>query len=271
VEDVFARLPELATQTDPVLRHLDRLLEDYPLFQLVRADLARRYPQTTCHGRHSTPVEVILRLLVVQHLYNWSLRETAQRVADSLVLRWFCRAYFHPVPAASTLLRWASTIQPATLEALLDRVVLLARQAKVTSGRKLRIDGTVVQTTIHHPTDSSLLVDGVRVLSRVIRRSKPLVGEHLAGMRDAFRTRLHSMRRGLQTLHRLARQQGEAVAEARKDSSQRLVDTARKTVRQVQRIRSVLQATAEQTGTHGRRLRAGGSLPACTVRNGRAG
>jgi IS5 family transposase len=86
-EDVFARVPELAAQTDPVLRQLDRLLEDEPRFQLVRADLARRYPKTTCHGRHSTPVEVVLRLLVVQHLFNWSLRETEWRVADSLVLR----------------------------------------------------------------------------------------------------------------------------------------------------------------------------------------
>lgn len=53
-EDVFARVPGLAGQTDPVLRQLDRLLEDEPLFELVRDDLARRYPKTTCHGRHST-------------------------------------------------------------------------------------------------------------------------------------------------------------------------------------------------------------------------
>ncbi len=73
----------------------------------------------------------------------------------------------------------------------------------------------MVQTRIHHPTDSSLLTDGVRVLSRAIRRAKPLVGERLAGVRDAFRTRLRTMQRGLQTLHRLARRQGEEVAEAR--------------------------------------------------------
>jgi len=175
-EDVFARVPELAAQTDPVLRQLDPLLDDEPLFQLVRADLVRRYAHTADHGRHSTPAEVILRLLVVQHLFNWGFEETDRRVADSLVLRWFCRVYFQRVPDATTLLRWAHTIQPTTLAALLDRVVVLAQQVRVTTGRKLRLDGTVVETTIHHPTDSSLLTDGVRVLSRAIRRAKPLVG-----------------------------------------------------------------------------------------------
>lgn len=175
------------------------------------------------------------------------------------MLRWFCRVYFHPVPAASTLLRWASTIQTATLQALLDRVVVRATQAKATRGRKLRLDGTVVQTTIHHPTDSSLLADGARVLSRVIRRSKPLVGEQLAGVpgtrvRVSFRTRLRSMRRGLQTLHRLARRKGEEAAEARQGIYRKLVGTATKTVRQAQRVRGALGGAEERAGAAGRRL-----------------
>lgn len=167
-EDVFARVPELANQTDPVLRQLDRLLDDDLLYTQVRTDLGKRYPLTLVHGRHSTPGEAILRLLVVKHLDNWSYRETEQRVGDSLVLRWYCRIYFQAVPDFSTLQRWSHTIRPETLHALNDRVVTLAGQAKVTQGRKLRIDGTVMETTIHHPTDSSLLADGVRVLSRAI-------------------------------------------------------------------------------------------------------
>src|SRR5260221_10272592 len=169
-EDVFARVPELADQMDPVLVQLDRLLDDDQLFHQVRTDLARRYRLTPVHGRHSTPAEVIVRLLVVQHLYAWSYAETVERVADSLVLRWFCRVYFRCVPTKATLLRWAQTIRPATLQALTDRAALLAKRAKVTHARKLRIDSTCVQTPIHHPTDSGLLVDGVRVLARLVRR-----------------------------------------------------------------------------------------------------
>jgi transposase, IS5 family len=85
-EDVFARVPELAGQTDPVLVQLDHVLEDDGLFQQVRADLVRRYRLTAIHGRHSTPAEVLLRLLVVKHLYRWSFEETEERVAESLRL-----------------------------------------------------------------------------------------------------------------------------------------------------------------------------------------
>jgi transposase, IS5 family len=126
--------PNSPGKTDPVLQQLDRLLEDDRLYAQVRADLGRRYPKTLSHGRHSTPAEAILRLLIVKHLYNWSYRETEQRVADSLVLRWFCRLYFQRVPDATTLLRWAHTIQPTTLHALNDRVVQLARQVRVNRG-----------------------------------------------------------------------------------------------------------------------------------------
>ncbi len=235
-EDVFARVPELAGQTDPVLRQLDRLLDDEALYLRVRADLGARFPQTLIHGRHSTPAEVVLRLLLVKHLYCWSYRETVSRVADSLVLRWFCRVYFQSVPDATTLLRWAQTIQPATLHALNDRVVHLAREARVTTGRKLRIDGTVVQTTIHYPTDSGLLADGVRVLSRFIRRSKPFVQEALRGVRDAFRARVRTMRQGLQTLHRLRRRQGDDHTAQRVAVYTRLVAATRETVMQAQRV-----------------------------------
>src|SRR5262245_4713210 len=128
-EDVFARVPELASQTDPVLVALDRLLTDDDLYQQIRGDLARRSRLTLVHGRHSTPAEVVLRLLVVKHLYSWSYAETVERVADSLVLRWFCRVYFRRVPTKTTLLRWAATIRPATLHALVDRATLRARPA----------------------------------------------------------------------------------------------------------------------------------------------
>jgi IS5 family transposase len=239
-EDVFARVPELAAHTDPVLRHLDRLLDDDLLYAQVRTDLGVRYPQTLVHGRHSTPAEVLLRLLIVKHLYNWSYPETQTRVADSLVLRWFCRVYFQRVPDATTLLRWAHTIQPATLESLNARVVQLAREAQVTHGRKLRIDGTAIQTVIHHPTDSSLLADGVRVLSRLVRRSKPLVQGALSGVRDAFRTRVRTMRQGLQTLHRLRRRSGEDHAAQRGAVYTKLVATTQETVAQARRIHAAL-------------------------------
>jgi transposase, IS5 family len=251
VEDVFARVPELAEQTDPVLVQLDQLLDDDDLYQQVRADLAHRYRLTPVHGRHSTPAEVLLRLLVVQHLYAWSYQETVDRVADSLVLRWLCRIYFQRVPDKTTLLRWAATIQPETLQALMDRAARLARQAQVTRARKLRIDSTCVQTPIHHPTDSSLLGDGVRVLTRLIQRAKPLVQGTVAGVRTAFRSRLRTVRRLLRQVHRVSRLKGEAAAEQQRALYGRLLETTRQTVRQAVRVQAALTAGPDEAAPQG--------------------
>jgi transposase, IS5 family len=247
-EDVFARVPELADQTDPVLLQLDRLLDDDRLYQQVRADLIRRYRLTAVHGRHSTPAEVLLRLLVVRHRYRWSFEETEERVADSLVLRWFTRVYFRRVPDDTTLLRWAHPLQPETLHALNDRAAQLAAQVRVTRARKLRVDGTVVETTIHYPTDSRLLGDGVRVLTRLVQRARPLVAEHLAGVRDAFRRRTRSMQRTLQALYRQVRHRSEAAAQAaaeqRRQLYARLIRITEQTLQQARQVRQVLTHVA---------------------------
>jgi IS5 family transposase len=223
-----------------VLARLDGLLDDDVLFRAVRDDLARRYPRTRVTGRPSTPVEVILRMLIVRRLYGWSYAETEQFVGDSLVLRQFCRLGLERAPDDTTLLRWAALIRPTTLDALLDHVVALARQLKVTRGRKLRVDSTVVGTAIRHPTDSGLLTDAVRMLGRVVRRARPLAGEALAGVCDAFRTRTRSARRQLQRIHRLARRKGDVVEADRRAAYGRLCQIARGVVRQAERVRAAL-------------------------------
>ena len=247
--DLFALAPALALEFEPVLARLDALLDDDVLFRAVRDDLARRYPRTRETGRPSTPVEVILRMLIVRRLYGWSYAEAERFVGDSLVLRQFCRLGLERAPDDTTLLRWANLIQPATLDGLLDHVVALARRLKVTRGRKLRVDSTVVETTVRHPTDSGLLADGVRMLGRLARRARPLVGEALGGVRDAFRTRTRSARGHLQRIHRLARKKGEQAAAEQRDAYARLCGVARTVVRQAERIRAALvDAAAAPTG-----------------------
>ena len=103
--NLFGFVPTLGMAMEPVLAQLDTLLDDDTLFQLVKADLARRRPRTRIDGRPSTPVEVVLRMLVVKHLYGWSYEQTEQWVADSLVLRQFCRVYAERVPDDTTRIR----------------------------------------------------------------------------------------------------------------------------------------------------------------------
>jgi IS5 family transposase len=250
-EDVFARVPRMAQRIDPVLKELDQLLDDDQLYQQVRADFGQRYRFTLIHGRHSTPVEVLLRLLILKHLYQWSYQQTQDRVDENLILRWFCRLYWAPMPDESTLVRWANTLQPDTLHALNDRVVQLARQAKVTKGRKLRLDATCVQTTIHHPTDSGLLVDSVRVLSRFVQRAKGLIKDQLGNVQQTCRSRLRTARRVAQSLHRQLRRKVEDKEAQQQELYQKLIRTSEQMVRQSQQVVAALQ---QQTGQQAKRL-----------------
>ena len=134
--DLFALVPQWHLQFEPELAELDRLLTDDRLFQEVKADLARRYSQSTRTGRPSTPVEVLLRLLIVKQLYGWSYEQTEQFVNDSIVLRQFCRVYLAPVPDDTTLLRWA---RPLTVTEGV-RADGLARRATVRSAGMLHGD-----------------------------------------------------------------------------------------------------------------------------------
>jgi IS5 family transposase len=170
-------VPQLGLRFEPQLEQLDRLLDDDELFERVREDLASRYPRTGSRGRPSTPVEVILWMLVVMRLYGGSYEQAEYFVNDSLVLRQFCRVYLEKVPDDTTSIRWANIIGPETIRALNDRVVQLARSLNVTRGRKLRVDTTAVETDIHFPTDSGLLGDGVRVVSRLLWRDKAVLGD----------------------------------------------------------------------------------------------
>ncbi len=249
-EDIFARVPQMAQRIDPVLTKLDQLLDDDQLYQQMRADFGKRYRLTLVHGRHSTPVEVLLRMLIIKHLHGWSYQETEEQVDQNLILRWFCRLYWAPVPDDTTLMRWANTLKAGTLHTLNDRVVQLARQAKVTKGRKLRLDATCVQTEIHHPTASGLLVDSVRVLARFVQRAKPLLFEQVKNVQHICRARLRTARRVAQTLHRQLRRKGEDKEAAQKALYHKLIETAEQMVKQSRRVVAALAEYSEQQARH---------------------
>jgi IS5 family transposase len=134
-------------------------------------------------------------------------------VADRLVLRQCCRLYVQPVPDDTTLRRWAKMIEPETLAMRNAPGVALARALKVTRGRTRRVDSLVVETTIHHPTESRLVGDGVHVLSRWWRRAKRVLVGGAPLRRALFRSRTRRVRRLAPQMHRLARRQGEEAAE----------------------------------------------------------
>jgi len=248
INKFFIGIQELMSEMDAQLAQIDHILDDDELYQMVRRDLEQRYPLTRWTGRPSTPGEVIVRMLVVKHLYALSYEKTEQYVKDSLVLRRFCRVYLERVPDHSTLNKWALTIKPETLQALNARVVKLATDLRVTSGRKLRTDGTVVETHIHYPTDSSLLADSVRVLSRTLKRAQQMLEGVSDLAKETFRDRTRSAKRAARRIGNAARQGSQTT----KKTYRRLVDTTRASIRQAQ---VVLKTLKEETSAQATKLR----------------
>ena len=197
-EQFLARVP-FQFELDPELVEMDRLLDDRKLVLRVTHDLLLSAPQAAWNGRPATPAEVTLRSTVLRHLMGWSYATTHAEIIGSAKWRWFCRIYDHPVPNHSTLRDREALIRPASLHALNDRLVRVGQERKVTHGRKLRTDGTVIETNIHYPTDSRLLFDSARVLGRLCAEARELLHPHTRTEKQLFRNR--SRRAG-----RLARQ-----------------------------------------------------------------
>lgn len=242
----WAIIEKLAIEMEPELAQIDTILGDDELFQLIKHDMSQRYPQTLETGRNSTPVEVNLRMLAVKRLYRFTYRETEWHVGDSLVFRWFCRVYFNVVPDHSTLNRWALLIRPETLHAFNERVDTLAKELKVTCGRKLRTDGTVVETNIAYPRDSKLLADGVRVLCRTIKRIKEVISDTSQVAVQTFRDRRRSARNQARRIANCARRKSEAAKEEMRQAYRRLVDIARSAVQQAKAVVDLVRAEGGQ-------------------------
>ena len=240
-DKIFDSILKLTTEMDPVLAEIDRLLDDEELYQLIRGDLARRFPKTEVTGRNSTPVEVILRMLAVRRLYRLSYEQTEYQVRDSLVLRQFCRVYLQDVPDDTTLIRWAGLVQPKTLERFNQRLTQLAAQLKVTRGRRLRTDGTVVESNIHPPSDSSLLADSVRVIGRTLSRAKQALGEQAGLGQKVFRNRIRSARRLARQVGEAMQRRGDQAKEEGKATYRKLIQVTEATIRQAQQVLPVLQ------------------------------
>jgi len=234
-------LPDGEKLWDPALRRIDEVLDDEELVDLVTGALGRRWPKSQYRGRLGTPAEVVLRMLVLKHLYDWSFDECEREVRGSLVYRAFCRIDCERVPDAKTLIRLAQLLGPDTLRGLVERLVALARQRRVIRGHRMRVDTTVVETNIHYPTDSTLLADGVRVLTRTMKKLRRAVGEGIPPMRD----RMRSVARRVFAIVQLSRQALRDPVKAQMRTRYReLMALTRAVVRQAERVRARLARVA---------------------------
>ena len=252
VDKLFDEIAVHFPAMDPILAKIDGYLGDEQLYQLIKADLSKRRPKTLETGRGSTPVEVVLRMLVVKRLYQYSYAETERYVSDSLVLRQFCRIYLNTVPDDTTLIRLANLIQPETLEKFNARITDLAVKSKVTKGKKLRTDGTVVETNVHAPSDSRQLADSVRVLARTIGRAKQVLQTVKESVADAVVDFTTAARRTARKIGEILRKRTDEAKEAGQQHYQELLEMTEKTIQQASQT---LDQLGQQSGKATQRLK----------------
>jgi len=223
---------EVSDLWEPWMRGADALLEDEELLDKVYDAQAKRHRKSRTRGRKQTPSEVVLRLLILKHARNWSYDVLEREVRANLVYRDFTRIGSQQVPDAETLVRLGQLLGPEVIEQLHGRMVDLAREHKVIQGCRLRVDTTVVETNIHYPTDSSLLADGARVLTRTMKRVQEAVG----GLQTKLRDRMRTIRKKVLAITLSAKQKDDRAEERRQQSYREMIAVTRHIVNQAKRV-----------------------------------
>ena len=227
---------------EPWMRHADRALEDDALLLIVQQELAKRYKKSKTRGRKATPAEVVLRMLLLKHVRDWSFEVLTREVRANLVYREFTRIGGEKVPDDRTMGNLARQLGPEVIEKLHQRMVEVAQENKIATGGKMRVDTTVVETDIHYPTDSTLLGDGVRVLTRIMKKVTAVAGKAGTQMRDRSR----SAKLKVLAIARASRNKTEQGRQKMKNAYVKLVDITSRVAGQAKKFSSEIAEGVKQ-------------------------
>lgn len=177
------------------LQAMSRILDEHPEFaRWVHDDLVGRKGRkiSSRRGREGMSGEQVLRVILIKQLGGFSYHELAFHLADSISYRAFCRFDVgRRIPTKKTLQRNVKQVAALTLERVNVVLIEHAINDEIEDGNRIRIDCTVMETNIHEPTDSSLLVDSVRVLVRLMNEAQddvdaPFSNHHRRAKRRAI-------------------------------------------------------------------------------------
>jgi transposase, IS5 family len=202
-ETFFAE--EVAELWEPWMQIVDELLEDDELVDVVYEAQGERHAQSRTRGRHQTPAEVVLRMLILKHVRNWSYATLEREVRANAVYCTFCR---------------------------------IGMERKVVRGRKMRVDTTVVESNIHYPTDSALLQDGARVLTRSMKKIEQKVG----GLKRKVRNRMRSVTKRVIAIAHALRHKGPEGEGKRKREYRELLSLTRRILNDTGRVLQEVEA-----------------------------
>jgi len=172
------------------------------LIKQIRRDLERGLKKPT-RGRRGINASQALCSLVLMRIKDWDYRELRERIDDGMALRCFTGFDSHSVPKHDAFNRAFQRISPQTMQAINALVIEYAVHLGLEDGKTLRVDTTVVETNIHHPTDSTLLWDCVRTLHRLTKQLRKAIPDRL----PRFSNRTLSARRRMQEIQRMSASQ----------------------------------------------------------------
>jgi IS5 family transposase len=223
---------------DDLLEPIDALLDDEELVALVQQKLERRRPRSRTRGRRGISPDRLLRCCALKHIKGWSLRDLEREVRASLVYRRFTRFDEDDVPTYATFSRSFAVLGDEGTRAIHERIVQKARAERIAQGNKLRTDTTVVESNVHYPTDSSLLEDGIRVVTRALKGISAECAKGTVKVTDHARAAKHRVLE----LHRAAKVMNDANRERMKTSYGKLIGFMRHTVRQAEKVQDDLKS-----------------------------
>ena len=198
-----AELRTRAAGRSPRLEAIAKLLDaQRELIEKVARDLRTglKSPRT---GRDGLSAFQVLRAFVLQRIENLDLRSLSERIGDGISWRIFAGFDSQPVPRHDAFNRAFNRLTADTIRQINGEVVEWAVKAGLENGKRLRVDTTVVETDIRFPSDSSLLWDCVRVITREVKRLAEDAPKAARGFQDHTR----KARRRFQEISRMTRQQ----------------------------------------------------------------
>lgn len=242
-------LPVEVRELPADLAALDVLLSDpellAPIVARWRVEFAQTGRSVLSEGRPTIAMETYIRLMVLKQRFRWGYRTLVAEISDSIHLRRFCRiSLSERVPDESTVRKLTRRIGPETVSELTRALIVKATREKRFRPRAVRIDSTVIEADVKHPTDSGLASHGVRALAREGHKLAALVGERQRRVRDRSR----SMGRRLRAISRtIRRRSGEAKAEVLALTEQ-TGELLERSVREAGRLASWARAKARGRG-----------------------
>jgi IS5 family transposase len=155
------------------LKKMSAVIDSNPdIVAAVHADLTDGSKDS---GSNGMSAEQVFRCAVLKQYKQYSYRELWERLKDGVSFRWFTRFYSDPIPHYTTLQKAIKSLTPDTWDQINEMLVSYAKEKKVETGKSLRVDTTVVQSNIPHPVDSRHLWDSIRVLTRIMQRSRQML------------------------------------------------------------------------------------------------